>query len=124
MPVMSGAVCSAISTSRAISSASRTHSARFRRPSSRHLAVVKDLTGARAQAAGVSPELDARTPAERHRAMSWAQRLKRVFGIEIETCEQCGGKVRVIASIEDPAVIAKILGHVATRAPPPGTAAG
>ena len=70
------------------------------------------------------PALDARTPAERHRAMTWAQRLKRVFGIEIETCVQCGGKVRVIASIEDPAVIAKILGHVATRAPPPGTAAG
>ena len=65
--------------------------------------------------------LDARTPAERHRAMTWAQRLKRVFGIEIETCEQCGGKVRVIASIEDPAVIAKILGHVATREAPVGS---
>jgi hypothetical protein len=30
---------------------------------------------------------DLRTPAERHCAMSWAQRLKRVFGIEIESCE-------------------------------------
>jgi len=38
--------------------------------------------------------------AERYRAMTWAQRLNRVFGIEIETCEVCGGKVRVIASIE------------------------
>ena len=56
---------------------------------------------------------DLRTPAERHRAMSWAQRLKRVFGIE--TCEACGGKVRVIASLEDPAVIGKILGHLAAR---------
>ena len=27
-----------------------------------------------------SPAIDARTPAERHRAMSWAQRLKRVCG--------------------------------------------
>ena len=53
--------------------------------------------------------------------MTWAQRLKRVFGIEIETCAQCGGKVKVIASIEDPAVIAKILGHVATREPPVGS---
>ena len=35
--------------------------------------------------------MDLRTPAERHRAMSWAQRLKRVLGIEIETCEVCGG---------------------------------
>ena len=63
--------------------------------------------------------LNARTPAERHRAMSWAQRLKRVFGIE--TCAQCGGKVKVIASIEDPAVIAKILGHVAARESPVGS---
>jgi len=37
---------------------------------------------------------DLRTPAERHRAVSWVSRLKRVIGIE--TCEQCGGKVRVI----------------------------
>jgi len=64
---------------------------------------------------------DLRTPAERHRAMSWAQRLKRVFGIEIETCEQCGGKVKVIASIEDPAVIGKILGHLAAREVPAGS---
>lgn len=55
---------------------------------------------------------DLRTPAERHRALSWAQRLKRVFGIEIETCEQCGGKVKVIASIDDPTVIGRILGHL------------
>jgi hypothetical protein len=62
-----------------------------------------------------------RTPAERHRAMSWAQRLKRVFGIEIETCEQCGGKVKVIASIEDPAVIGRILGHLESRGSPAGS---
>jgi len=54
---------------------------------------------------------DRRTPAERHRAMWWAQRLKRVFGIEIETCAACRGKVRMIASIEDPAVIGEILCH-------------
>ncbi|MDA9982390.1 hypothetical protein N9H39_06560 [Gammaproteobacteria bacterium] len=28
-----------------------------------------------------------------------------VFKIDIETCEQCGGAVKVIASIEDPVVI-------------------
>jgi len=38
-----------------------------------------------------------------------------VFGIEIATCEQCGGKVRVLASIEDPTVIGRILGHQASR---------
>jgi len=45
-------------------------------------------------------------------AMTWAQRLKRVFAIEIEKCEKCGGPVRVIASIEDPDVIQKILKHL------------
>ena len=44
--------------------------------------------------------------------MTWAQRLKRVFNIDIETCNQCGGKVKVIASIEDPDVIQKILAHL------------
>jgi hypothetical protein len=37
------------------------------------------------------------------------QRLKRVFNIDIEQCEHCGGHVKVIASIEDPAVIEHIL---------------
>ena len=37
--------------------------------------------------------------------MTWAQRLKRVFKSDIETCETCGGTMKVIASIEDPTVI-------------------
>ena len=42
----------------------------------------------------------------------WAKRLKRVFNIDIETCSKCGGDVRIIACIEDPAVIRKILAHL------------
>ena len=83
---------------------------------------------------------DPRTPAERHRAMTWAQRLKRVFKLDLTSCEGCGGQVRVLACIEDPLVIGKILGHLETqqavlvgegrrpevrrpevRGPPPGT---
>ena len=63
---------------------------------------------------------DIRTPAERHRAMRWAQRLKRVFRLDLATCEGCGGQVRVIASIEDPLVIARILDHRERRATLPG----
>ena len=70
-----------------------------------------------------TPE-DDRTPAERRVAMTWAQRLKRVFDIDITTCSECGGDVKIIpkalapltgqalASIEDPAVIQKILAHL------------
>lgn len=44
--------------------------------------------------------------------MTWAQCLKRVFDIDIETCSECGGDVRIIVSIEDPAVIRTILAHL------------
>jgi len=53
----------------------------------------------------------------RHVAMNWAKRLKRVFGIDIEACARCGGKLKVIASIEESAVIAKILAHLERTAP-------
>ena len=49
--------------------------------------------------------------------MSWARRLKRVFGIEIEDCARCGGKLKVIASIEELEVIARILAHLEKTAP-------
>jgi hypothetical protein len=72
---------------------------------------------------GVGSKAVAAAPAKpitpRHVAMSWAQRLKRVFGIEINTCTRCGGKLKVIASIEEPEVIAKILAHLQKAGPDP-----
>ncbi len=50
--------------------------------------------------------------------MTWAQRLKRVFNIDIETCSQCGGTVKVIACIEDPTVIKQILDHLSGKSAP------
>jgi hypothetical protein len=35
-----------------------------------------------------------------------------VFGVEIESCARCGGKLKVIVSIEGPQVIAKILAYL------------
>ena len=58
------------------------------------------------------------TGVDRQRAMNWAQLLKRVFAIDIETCRQCGGHLRVIASIEQPAVIERILDHLRHTAEP------
>jgi hypothetical protein len=57
-------------------------------------------------------------PARQPQSMTWAQRLRRVFNIDIETCEACGGPVKVIASIEDPEVIGKILNHLDKRETP------
>ena len=58
-----------------------------------------------------------KTPAERHVAMTWMQRLKRVFNIDIETCERCAGHVKIIACIEEPGVIEKILAHFKGKEP-------
>tara|TARA_R110002072_G_scaffold180462_1_gene336476 strand:- start:109 stop:621 length:513 start_codon:yes stop_codon:yes gene_type:complete len=56
-----------------------------------------------------------RTPAECHAAMTWAQRLKRVFNIDIEVCSRCGGSVKVIACIEEQDIIDRILAHLESK---------
>jgi hypothetical protein len=50
--------------------------------------------------------------------MTWARLLKRVFDIDVERCA-CGGKLKLIAVIEEPAVIEKILKHIGLDAQPP-----
>jgi hypothetical protein len=57
--------------------------------------------------------------------LSWAQRLKRVFSIDITLCPLCGGTMRIISDITDPDLIQKILDHLAAQPPPikPATAA-
>ena len=61
-----------------------------------------------------APEAARKSDVERHAvraacpalpAMSWIQRLKRVFSIDIEVCGRCGGAVRVIACMEDQGII-------------------
>jgi len=50
--------------------------------------------------------------------MSWARLLKRVFDIDIERCLQCGGNLKIIAAIEEPAVIERILTQLGLCAQP------
>ncbi len=83
-------------------------------PNSKHRALVTPAKRGKGNKAKVSDEPP--TPAEQHAAMTWAQRLKRVFNIDIETCRECGGTLKVIACIEDPVVIQKILDHLKEKA--------
>ena len=82
-------------------------------PNSRHRVTITPAFRNKAKQA--LPTGQEKTRAQKHQSMTWAQRLKRVFNIDIETCEQCGGAVKVIASIEDPLVIQKILSHLNTK---------
>ena len=49
----------------------------------------------------------------------WARLLARVFNIDAETCSKCGGNMKIIAAIEDPKVIRKILEHMGLPTMPP-----
>ena len=51
--------------------------------------------------------------------ISWARLLKRVFDIDVATCHLCGGTAKIVAAIEDPKVIMKILNHLGLDATPP-----
>jgi hypothetical protein len=52
--------------------------------------------------------------------MTRAQRLKRVIGIDLETCPACGGAIRIIACVEDPDTIEQILTHLNAKGAEPG----
>jgi hypothetical protein len=85
-------------------------------PNSAHRALV--TKAGRGKGRADAAKADVRTFAEQRSAMTWAKRLKRVFGIDIETCAACGGTMRIIACIEDPAVIKAILAHLADKVRP------
>ena len=66
------------------------------------------------------------------RHWAWANLMRRAFDFDVLACPHCGGRMRLIATIEDPQVICRILAHLGlptespdpspTR-PPPGRAA-
>ena len=49
---------------------------------------------------------------EKTRHMAWADLMRRCFGLDVLECPKCFGRMKLIALIEDPAVIKKILEHL------------
>ncbi len=47
------------------------------------------------------------------RAWTWAALMRRAFGIDVLACPNCGGRLRLITTLHDPAAIRKILAHPA-----------
>lgn len=48
----------------------------------------------------------------RARGRLWADLMQRTFGVDVLACPRCGGRLRLIALIEQAAVIARILRHL------------
>lgn len=49
-----------------------------------------------------------RTP----RYWAWADLMRRAFDIDVLACPRCGGRMRLLATIEDPRVMRQILAHL------------
>ncbi|MGB6865051.1 MAG: hypothetical protein WBE11_05115 [Candidatus Aminicenantaceae bacterium] len=54
----------------------------------------------------------------------WAEMIKKVYELDPLLCPSCGGQMKIIAFIEDPKAIDKIIRHLkltfeAVRPPPP-----
>jgi hypothetical protein len=64
------------------------------------------------------------TPERKRYRMTWAQGLKRVYRIDVERCDRCGGKARAIACIKDQAAINAILAHLEKMGRLPGNDGG
>ncbi len=69
--------------------------------------VVIEVLGAQAGQAD-TPDA-ARRGARGHR---WAELMRRTFGVDVLACPRCGGRLRLIALIEEAAVIGRILRHL------------
>ena len=67
-----------------------------------------------------------RPPGSRHYA--WAALMRRAFDVDVLACPRCGGRLRLLATVEDPDAIRAILaavavsGDLADRAPPTAAA--
>ena len=65
----------------------------------------------------------------RARGRLWADLMRRAFGFDVLACPRCGGRLRLVAWIDQASVIQQILGHLglpteipastSARAPPP-----
>ena len=81
---------------------------------------IETPTGPSASANGP----DGSSAAPRSRRWAWADLMRRAFEIDVLACPRCGGRLRLIATIDDPDAIRAVLAasavsrELADRAPP------
>jgi hypothetical protein len=52
--------------------------------------------------------------------LRWAELMRRTFGIDVLACPRCGGRLRLLALIDQASVIARVLGHLGLPSEVPG----
>jgi hypothetical protein len=86
---------------------------------------------AQAANAGAAAAEAGRGRAGSPRYWTWAALMRRAFGLDVLLCPHCAGRMQLIVTIDDPAMIKKILAHLGLpgaredpQPPLPLTAAG
>ena len=88
-------------------------------PNARHRALLVAKPRVRPRSATEQPKARASRA-----AMTWMQRLRRVYDKHVSVCPDCGGRLKVLAVITDPQVIISILAHQAQASSPSTTGGG
>ena len=88
-------------------------------PNSKHRIHVTPAKRGKGSARKTSSTTKEKSEADSHKSLTWADRLKRVFKIDVSVCSRCGGDVKIMACIEDPLVINKILDHLDAKSATP-----
>ena len=52
------------------------------------------------------------SPVQRESGFRWADLMRRAFGFDVLACPRCGGRLRLIALIDESAVTQRILRHL------------
>ena len=74
-------------------------------------------------APSASPHADhGPTPARAPRHWAWAALMRRAFDIDVLACPRCGGRLRLLATVDDPDAIRAILTAAAEQREPAGRA--
>jgi hypothetical protein len=71
-----------------------------------------DAVDVREEAAPEDGDASGATPS-RAGAYQWAELMRRTFGVDVLACPRCGGRLRLVALIEQASVVQRILRHLA-----------
>jgi hypothetical protein len=66
----------------------------------------------------IDPDTEAPNAARQAAKVAWAKLIRKVYDVDPLECPRCGAQMRVIALIQDPAVIERILAWLGLWEPP------
>ena len=73
------------------------------------------LAGAAPEPAPIAERGPEPWPALKARRRRWAELLRLVFEVDVTVCARCGGEMRMLAFVTEPAVVKRILAHLERR---------